>query len=501
MSDQMPKFEFEVDTPLADDWKVAAIRGVEEMSRPWRYEVELYVHANDAKFSNDIGSLPGKEATLKIERDGQDGQSCELKGMVAEFHYLGATTGGWEIHRYRAVLVPYLWLAGLRRQSRILATSEEKTDVELVIEGLTEADNLGADAVLASDKVSDSGMTGEPPARDFVMQYEETDLDFYHRRLEKCGVFYLFDDDGVITLCDDNVSIPVVDNGEELSFATHAGMTHSNRRIVTDVRVRDAMLPEKVALTERNYEQPKVDLFREKSVSDEGSGVWAADGEFYADQGAGDAIAALRAEESICRQRVLEAATPVLELRAGRVFTLSDHPDDDFNGDYVVVATEVRAARPGRERPDIPGAVDGYECRFRAIPKANKFRPARTTPIPRIAGMLSALVDGESDDEPNVDEDGRYRLRFLFDKSSSSDGSASAPVRRMQPFGGPSEGFHTPLRKGTEVMVGFVNGNVDRPVILGSVPDADHPSVVNNVNRGSSVIRTSSGVVLTIADF
>lgn len=530
MPDLAPQLTLDVDGVDAE-WQVAAVRGREEISRPWRYEVELYINDAEPLSLEEVDDVVGKDATLTIEREEFDdyaGQKRELRGIVAEFHFLGAVPNNWEIHRYRAVVVPPLWLASLRRQSRILATdSDEKTDVAIVMDALTEDDPLGAPGLLDSDDIDDSGVTGDPPDRNFVMQYEETDLDFYHRRLEKCGVFYIFEDDGKIRLCDANVSVPRMvegngngNGGEDGSEAdlnklvsrNYAGMTHTNARIVTHVGLRDTLLPEKLAVLDYNYEKPDLDLSKEHDVSDSGRGVWALVGENYGDTDPGEDLAQIRAEELASRERVLDASTPVIELCAGRVFTLDEHPVDALNQDYLVVSADIQAARGGAEWLSDNGVADGYQCRFRAIPKDTAFRPSRTTPVPRIAGVLSAVIDGENEDEPNLDDDGRYLIWFRFDHprpnpagsnggSGGTAGQASAQVRLMTPFGGEPEGMHMPLRKGTEVLVGFVNGDVDRPVILGTVPNANRPAVVKNINRGSSVIRTSSGVVVTLADF
>src|SRR5690606_20497107 len=139
--------------------------------------------------------------------------------------------------------------------------------------------------------------------------------------------------------------------------------------------------------------------------------------------------------------------------------------------------------------------------RFEAIRPEETFRPKRVTPKPRITGLLTGMVESSSDSEyADVDDHDRYRVRFLFDTAAPGERQASRPVRMMQPHSGPGYGMHFPLRGGVEVLIAFVGGDPDRPIIAGTMPNPRTPSPVTQSNRERNVIRTGAGNEINIDD-
>src|SRR5690606_24419065 len=142
-----------------------------------------------------------------------------------------------------------------------------------------------------------------------------------------------------------------------------------------------------------------------------------------------------------------------------------------------------------------------YRVEARAIDAQKQYRAPIKTPAPRVWGYENGVVDGEADSQyAQIDDTGRYKVKFHFDESDLKDGKASTYVRMMQPHGGGTEGFHFPLRKGTEVIFTFLGGDPDRPVIAGVVPNATTPSPVTEANHTKNILRTGSGSHLTIDD-
>jgi type VI secretion system secreted protein VgrG len=136
-----------------------------------------------------------------------------------------------------------------------------------------------------------------------------------------------------------------------------------------------------------------------------------------------------------------------------------------------------------------------------AIPEGVQYRPQRLTPMPRIFGTEIGTVDGEQDSTyAQIDSHGRYKVQFNFDENDPRNGKASTWVRMLQPHGGPNEGFHFPLRKTTEVLLVFLGGDPDRPVIVGVVPNAHTPSPVTVDNATHNVILTGGGSRIEIED-
>jgi type VI secretion system secreted protein VgrG len=142
-----------------------------------------------------------------------------------------------------------------------------------------------------------------------------------------------------------------------------------------------------------------------------------------------------------------------------------------------------------------------FDCRFEAIPFDVDFRPARRTPIPKISGIMSAkLESGAGDEYAFLDDHGRYKAKMLFDLSDKSNGEASLPIRLTQSYSGSGYGIHFPNHKDTELLWACVDGNVDRPIGLGTVPNPSQASPVVAKNKSHNVIRTAAGNEILIDD-
>src|SRR5262249_1940767 len=157
-------------------------------------------------------------------------------------------------------------------------------------------------------------------------------------------------------------------------------------------------------------------------------------------------------------------------------FELEDHPRAALNAKYLATAIEHWANAPADVQdllPWRPAWDDPYRVEVTAIPATVQFRAPQTTAWPRIHGTGNAVVDGPAkSDYAQIDSQGRYAVKFHFDESDLSGGKASTWIRMLQPHGGDIEGFHFPLRAGTEVMCAFAGGDPDRPFIVGVVPNA-----------------------------
>ena len=200
----------------------------------------------------------------------------------------------------------------------------------------------------------------------------------------------------------------------------------------------------------------------------------------------------MRAEEQLVGRETFTGKTSLRGVQPGSWFELEHHPNPDLNQRYVVTST--------REMMD-----DGhtYVCEFTAIPFSVTYRPPRTVRWPRIEGLVNAIVDGDSGNRSTaapLDDAGRYRVLLPFDEAAADGGRASRLVRRVQPSAGAGYGMHFPLHIGTEVAVGHVNGDPDRPMIVGAVPNASTQSPVSGANAPQSRISTGSGLVFELDD-
>ncbi|MBE0556546.1 MAG: type VI secretion system tip protein VgrG, partial [Proteobacteria bacterium] len=230
-------------------------------------------------------------------------------------------------------------------------------------------------------------------------------------------------------------------------------------------------------------------------------------GEHFPDRSEGERLAKVRAEEYLCREKIFHGRSTIPAIRPGYLFNLQRHYSSDFNRQYLTTTVRHEGSQ---EFYLVSGlGVTGlqekeglfYRNSFECIPGATQYRPARTTPKPRISGTLSARIDAAGSGQyAELDGHGRYKVIMPFDLSGRKDGKASAWVRMMQPYAGEGMGFHAPLHKGTEVLLSFIEADPDRPVIAGAVPNAETPSPVNDANQTQVRLVSGSGNVMHMED-
>ena len=193
--------------------------------------------------------------------------------------------------------------------------------------------------------------------------------------------------------------------------------------------------------------------------------------------------AKVRAEMFACGREIFKGTGIFRAARPGYRFKLTEASAEGLNGEYLITrVTHVGGFDPetGEAADATQGPMSHYRCAFEAIPAKTVFRPALLTPKPRANGILTALIDGQKDKYAYIDDEGRYKVKLFFDPSEEKDGKASKAIRLAQPYAGPDYGMHFPLHTGTEVAIGFVDGDLDRPIGLGAVPNPGKGSPVKS---------------------
>jgi len=194
----------------------------------------------------------------------------------------------------------------------------------------------------------------------------------------------------------------------------------------------------------------------------------------------------------------------VSRLSPGYLFDLKGHFRKSFNQEYMVTSIEHEGAAPSylTDRGEAEEQLPDYGNSFTAIPARVQFRPERVTPKSRFHGQINAVVDGEtSGDYAELDDQGRYKIRLPFDREDShGSGKASYWFRKSEPHAGPKEGMHFPLRQQTEVLLTFIDGDPDRPVISNAISNTATPNVVTDKNQTKNVMQTSSGNLMEWED-
>jgi len=492
-----------------DKLQITKLDGVEQISQPYSFVLELASQDPDI----DLGKLLEERATIHIKKSvkaaGSDTlavTTLKIHGWLSSFEQVGKEL---EWVKYRAVLVPGLWKAGLNKNSAVF----QDTHVIDMIKDILTKDAYGYKFTVDITKVKDKG-----PKREYIAQYQESDLDFIHRWLEHEGIYYYFvqeDDEEKIVFADTKEGYGSLAGDPNVRYKPRtgdgamveggdseaAGDDWFKEEVITDFSCKINQLPKKVILKDYSWKDPKADMKCEYDVHDKGNGIVYEYNNHYEVKSDGDKLAKVRAEALNCRHQLFNGRSEGRGFRAGLVFKLAEHFRGSFNQEYVLTqitheATQALALGTGS------GAGATYANSFTAIPKAKNFRPERRAKWPEIKGVMHAMVDGGDAGTPyaQVDGDGRYKVRLGFDKGAADAGKASKFVRKQEPYAGPNQGMHFPLLKDSEVMVTHIDGNPDRPVITGAVFNRDNASVVSNQNPAQNRIATPGGTQILMDD-
>lgn len=489
-------FGFTSQAESEDAFSVVSFEGREGLSELYAFTVELA----SSKKSVDLDAVMNAGVSLTLKR--QQG-NLPLHGILESFSELHEANG---LYFYRAVLRPRLWRLTLARKNQVFVNESIQTILQKILE------DGGLPASAFEFKLQSSY-----PARDFVCQYGETLYDFFLRWLTRYGMYYYFEqgDSGEkLVVTDTKLSHSDAPGGENLVYARTSGLEAIHvQETVHDFGARRALTPNKVTLKDYNYRKPELDLTSQETLNLKGSGETYAYGDHYRTPDDGKKLAKIRAEGLEAAAKQVFGKSFVPGLRPGFFFSLTKHFNNSLNARYLAVTVRHKgyAAMAGAAGlgPAGAGAGEGaregegrlhYQNDFTAIPAKTQYRPL-TSRRPAIAGLMNAHVDASGTGKyAELDDQGRYRIRLPFDQSGLAPGKASAAVRMIQPYGGSNFGMHAPLHKGAEAAVGYVDGNPDRPVIIGAAPNPENKSQIDNETQTQCRLTTGGGNKLHFED-
>ena len=479
----------------------SVIKGFERISAPFTWDLHLVSRASEGDL--DLEAVLAQPATLEILQGSGSRHSPStwrpIHGVLSEFSQI---THGKDWIHYRAVLVPTVWKLSLSQETRIF----QKLKVPDLVREVLNGHGITGSAV-------EFNLQGSYAPREYVVQYQEDDLAFISRLLEHEGIswYHRYDDDrSVLVFTDHGEGFAVVAGDTTIPFRARADDGEDGPTLAVDwyqQEVVDAfschqqLVPKAVAVQDWNYRQPGHDLAAKEVVADQAvtDGTYLF-GEHQHDGGEAKRLAQLRAEELRCRRLTYRGGGDQRGFRCGNRFNLESHPRADFCGDYLLVEVRHDISQV-LERGGGGDASTHYANEFTALPVAVPYRPELRTPRPVVPGVLNARIDAAGSGQyAELDEVGRYHVKLAFDRSKPADGTASQAMRMVQPYGGSDHGVHFPLHKSAEVLLLHVNGDPDRPIIAGSVPNPDVPSVVTGANQTQSVIRTAGHNELRFED-
>jgi len=465
------RIRFELTVGGLGDAELAVLRveGREGLSEPYAFEVEL-VRRDGAPL--DLEELAGLDAELTVRRP-----SGEVRVVHGEATRLALTEVAAGVPQYRLRIEPRLWRLGRTSRSRIF---QAQTVPEIVA------------AVLDEHGVAQrASLSGSYPPREYVAQYRESDLAFVSRLLEAEGIWYRFEHGpGRHELVLGDSPSAAADGGTQVPYRPDTGQGDGKEHLSRLERTR-RVATEAAARRDFDFARPALDL-----TARTGSGT-LEDYEFpggYLDPGDGRRLAALRLETLQFGAVTYDARGTSLAALPGATFEVADHTDGTMN----VKLLPVRVVHRGTQgRPGIGGgAVEAtYQNELVAIEAARPYRPRRRTPVPRVAGIQTATVVGAAGEEAHVDEHGRVKVLFHWDREGARDDQSSCWVRVGQAWAGAGMGASFVPRVGQEVVVRFLEGDPDRPLVAGAVYNGQNPPpVALPGDKTRSTLRTDSSL-------
>ncbi len=449
-----------IDTPLGRDvLLLTGFRGAEAISSPFSFELSLISENHDISFE----SIIGKNVTVFLVL--ADGQQRVFNGLVSRF--CQGRGGGEEgsdprFSHYAATMVPWVWLLQHMADVRIF----QELNAPDIIEKIFRESGFNDFRIKLS---------GSYEKRDYCVQFRETHFNFVSRLMEEEGIFYYFEHERgkhTLILADSPSEHKNCPHQESARYQISAGMPLEEDVIQGLVKAQEVK-PAKMTLNDYNYSMPNTDL--RSSVSSrqvQGQGereVYDFPG-LYPNKGRGERLTTVRMEEEEARITTIEGSSNCRAFTTGYRFTLKDHYKNDWNN-RAYVLTEIE--HEGSQGGNFPGARGeggfSYSNRFRCIPIDVPFRPESRATKPVVHGTQTAVVVGPAGEEIYTDELGRIKVQFHWDRKGKKDENSSCWIRVGQLWAGAQWGAVFIPRIGQEVIVAFLEGNPDRPLVIGCV--------------------------------
>ncbi len=474
-------FDLELETQAASvdasQLRVAGVEGVSELSLPFRFELHLEWGEDAIGLAPDqLDDLLRHPCGVRARGTGELLAHGVLDSIVTESVDVTSRT-----ILYRAVLVPRLARLAYAVRSRVF----QDLDVSGIAQSILEEHGLraGDDYELR--------LTRAYPTSEYTLQYQESDLAFLSRQLEHHGIHFHFvheTDRERLIVSDSNrgfapaVGVPY-EPRDAAGASADAGVHTLERRVQVG--------PASILMTDFNWRTPQVMLTNQAQADAiTGYAMQQEHGAHYKTPAEGAELARVRAEQVTSERVRYTASATAFELLAGATIELENHPLGAYPTAYVVVKSTLRLS-------DAANSTQALELAEMAQP----YRPPRRTPRPRVVGFVHGRIDGPAHSTAApIDEHGRYKVLLPFDVNGRPGGKATRWIRVAQPASGPGYGVHLPMHIGAEVAIGHLDGDPDRPVIIGSMHNADATNPVNANNATQSWIKTQAGVRVIFDD-
>jgi type VI secretion system secreted protein VgrG len=461
-----------ISTPLDEDvLLLKSVKMTEQLGRPFVMKVQLLSEDPNINFDK----LIGEAVTIRWRMPELTGENKDrmFSGYVRSFVQRPRAEG---FNNYEATIVPWLWFLSRTADCRIFHSAMTEPPDEMTVPGIIKKvfKDHGFDDFTPS-------LTASYRKLDHCVQYRETDFNFISRLMEQEGIYYFFEhkDEGD-TIKHKMKLVDAMSSHEEfpdygtIKYRGASSGEDDKGNILSWTRIKQVQ-PGTFKVNDFDFKKPKAGQLGTGSQTRSHANsefeiydYWAR----YVDedeQEHGDAYGKVRIEEMQAQHDVIIGHSDCPGIACGSKFTLENHPRDDENGDYVIVGVNYICTSEAYKTTTGPQAQKRFLCDFTAIPASGVFRPARTTLCPHINGPQTAIVVGKAGEEILTDKYGRIKVQFHWDRYSPANENTPCWVRVSQTWAGKKWGTMFLPRIGQEVIVEFLDGNPDRPIVTGAV--------------------------------
>lgn len=436
------------------------LEGTEEISGLFHFKLLLRTFDEAVDFTKIVD----KNVTVTIMRD--EDPPRLINGVVTQFIQ---TYNDGRVTRYYAEIRPWLWKLTLTRNSEIFQNMTVPDILSQVFSDLGYTDFKDATTQTHDQRV-------------YCVQYQETAFSFVSRLMEDEGIFYFFQhtrDAHTLVLADDGDAYEPCPGAATVRYQV---VEPKSDNLIERFHYMQQVITSKFAVDDYNFETPETDLLTEADSNQPFKlRVYEYPGGFDKTE-TGEPLASRRVDECELPQKVVTGDGYSRGFTAGYKFTLQDHYRQDYNTDYVLRRLEIQVTQ------------EAYENSFEAFPADSVFMPPRITPRPRIYGTQTALVVGKSGEEIWTDQYGRIKVKFHWDQSDEQNENCSCWIRVAQVWAGKNWGTMFIPRMGAEAVVSFLEGNPDRPIVIGTVYNATQVipyTQPDNKNRSTILTRST----------
>jgi type VI secretion system secreted protein VgrG len=450
------------------------LHGVESLSTPYDFDLTLECTRRGGLHVDAIDALFGAEVTVGFGSDAMR----RVSGVISHVELVSISSDG-EHSEYRMELVPRFWRTKLVHRSRCFVGKSIPEVIRAVL-----GEHGWAEKTDFELRIDD----GDYPANadGHVVQYEESDFNFLSRWMERLGLFYFFEqsDSGDLVRAPDN---------PDLTYSHRLDISDAGR--ITGLRRMTRVRPQKVRIQDYNWrnDAKTAIIVGDAPVDAAGYGLQAYYGRHVATNEAAQRQAAIRSEEWLAGKHTYVGSSVNQDFWPGQRVKIAGSPHGEFDLEYVLTSVVHQASS---------GSGGGtYSNSVEMIDYGSQYRAPQRATWPRIDGVMHARVDYENvSSAAPVDNFGRYRVVLPYDLYGAFGQNPSRWIRKAEGYAGPGQGIHFTLHPGAEVLLAHIDGDPDRPIIVGAVPNEAKKSPVTNAQSTRHGIRTRSGIVIDFQD-